>query len=1697
MDPLKNRKDRLNKKRLNNNAIIPNERPESDSKKSKKLVTRPSKKYKFAPINNTGMRRPTDGVLKTISVAKIRNTSNKATNSLNSKNDLTLLEYPKPAIKAVKSQSDSDIKSTTISAADINKSKKISAHTHSLTDLSRPDFAPSQEVIWNYQPPEKDISLQEPILESDGENELLVNITTDVEESINGKVPSTPGVPQYLRGALNFSTIDFNKNQSSPPRVIQPEKDNKINELNSATDRSEFLKQSYRDIDDILGDIKDNFPIETSPPPITRLQSSPSRNKINIQEQVVKNKLSLSSDNCIDDDDDSLIDILTQMNTDNSNVKQTTMNSNIPKEEPNILSSSISSHKSAVQPNISAEPAYISKNVIADSTLQAEFQLDNNQSAKSHNFEENSAQIHKATLNLISKGNSIKNTELAKSKNCNSNLSVENIDMLDSDDSLEDSLIGFLEERPRTQRLQTIPTLLQSQPNDNNHMNTISSTNESPDVNSELSEFAKCAVERKGVVRLVIKSIKELQLPKIGLQKILTCIDKDNKTVPVIVRSPWVICDYAEKDVIHIIEGKNIMNKRLLSDDKDPKTGLINDNILILNPDLLLSATTIGTAIDCQRRAVIQSLFKDSGGEPSLPMTIGNIVHELIQEGIKHKIQNNSITTKYLQNNLTSLLENNKFSILICNSSIDEVRKEIETNHLKNVYEFLDKCIDTINKGEPIPVSGSSKTERMAISNIIDIEENIWSPMYGIKGFLDATVEIRNAAGKTIAPFEIKTGKLRNISHEAQGFVYTMLLNDRYELPIEFCLLYYSRDSHMTKYPKILNHLKHLILSRNIVSTYLKYQLNELTNSRQFRMQLPPLPHSSKCEKCPIKQQCMVLDKLLGDNEFTMNSSLKEDYSLITNHLLENEHKYRTFFQYYNDLITKEESSISSLNKEMFLLDSKTRESLSGKCLSQLTVTGWTKNSDRQESYLYTFARSNSDKEHNFLSSHLVENDMVIISDENGHFCLSQGIVQNITNSMITILVRRSLLNNKRDQTNGSIGSNSIQSVFSIPVTQEEALQTLNAVTYRIDKNEVHQSLAIARFNLLNLFLPPVDASEFIEDPTSRKVRLIKPSEGGDLNMRRILVDDIEPRFTPMEHKPLVRYDKSLLSHFNEDQLTAIDKVMRTEDYSLILGMPGTGKTTVIATIIQILVAAGKSVLLTSYTHSAVDNIILKLKNIKKSQLVRLGSPNKIHPKVLKFIPAYENSETFNEIMNDINDKSIVATTSLGIGHLLFSMREKDFDYVILDEASQISMPVALGPLRYGKKFIMVGDHYQLPPLVKNEVARLGGLAKSPFEILCEKHPNAVINLTFQYRMNKDIMKLSNFLIYENKLKCGSEKIANQKLDIHFNLNETSKDSLKKYQTNKKENNWIREILEPERRVVFLNYDNCLDIQETSLNDSISNDGEVAIIKNIIDGKMIYDNGSYDKNDDIGIMALYRGQLGKLKKRFDDEKYHGLEILTVDQFQGRDKDLVVISMVRSNERLQGGQLLKELRRVNVAMSRAKCKLIIIGSKSTIGSVVEIKSFIKLLENEGWIYDLPSNCLTTYNFAQNFETGLGNSITDSNGGTVMGRGVNVTKKGSKNITNTSNNSSVREPSDTANTSTTSSKDSGVILSASGMDDENFTRGEKEDNTSKQRYHPTKFKKSQTAIKNITSESKFVQDKAIIKQALTELKKTEFK
>ena len=748
-------------------------------------------------------------------------------------------------------------------------------------------------------------------------------------------------------------------------------------------------------------------------------------------------------------------------------------------------------------------------------------------------------------------------------------------------------------------------------------------------------------------------------------------------------------------------------------------------------------------------------------------------------------------------------------------------------------------------------------------------------------------------------------------------------------------MLYYMQSSETSSIPSIRHELVPMIMRRNELASYARH-----------RAELPSMvkrPHT--CGKCFARTPCFLYHKLVEDGNGE-TSSLGEKFDDFVNHLNPN---HQMFFSKWDALLTKEERDVAKFRKELWTMQSSEREK-AGRCFGNIIIDPGSfdevDGAPKINRYRYTFVKQKPAPGFSFTESQITLGEPIVISDEKGHYALANGYVTSVRKHKIQVTIDRRLHNARakgsdfdarRNQTFAGIMEvveNGFRQSTMIPTQPDET------VLYRLDKDEFSNGMAMIRNNL---------------------IRLMEKDVFGVQALRRLIVENVAPTFMGISSANTVT-DRASQASLNIDQKAAIEKVMSAKDYALVLGMPGTGKTTTIAHIIRALVAQGKSVLLTSYTHTAVDNILLKLRN-DGIGIFRLGAIAKVHFEVQEFADLAGKPIKTIEDLKRCYTQPVVATTCLGINHAIFNQRV--FDYCIVDEASQITLPVCIGPIRMARTFILVGDHYQLPPLVQNHEAQEGGLDVSLFKTLSDNHPSSVINLEHQYRMCEEIMTLSNTLIYNGRLKCGTRAVADRSIVIpnmdalrlhHRNpLSILSADPKKVCLGPTRGSCWLRDLLDPSVKACFVNTDPLLPLSREALENGsrITSPCEANLTTQLVESLI----ATGVTPTDIGVITLYRSQLALIKLSL---RHHSdVEMHTADKFQGRDKEVVVLSLVRSNEEQNVGELLKDWRRVNVALTRARTKLLVLGSKSTLVGNDLLRDFINLMEAKGWWYDLPS------------------------------------------------------------------------------------------------------------------------------------------
>lgn len=438
--------------------------------------------------------------------------------------------------------------------------------------------------------------------------------------------------------------------------------------------------------------------------------------------------------------------------------------------------------------------------------------------------------------------------------------------------------------------------------------------------------------------------------------------------------------------------------------------------------------------------------------------------------------------------------------------------------------------------------------------------------------------------------------------------------------------------------------------------------------------------------------------------------------------------------------------------------------------------------------------------------------------------------------------------------------------------------------------------------------------------------------------------------------------------NLNEGQNRALSQIFNAKDVAIIHGPPGTGKTTTLVNAIKEVVKTEKQVLVCAQSNAAVDLMVEKLDGLG-IEVLRIGHPARLTPEViensldvkiskhpffkelreirkrsdeyrkkgLKYKRNFGHEERMqrkmvmheakmlkgdadrieSQITEDLVDRTqVIACTLVGSTHRL--LQDRTFRSVFIDEASQALEPACWIAIKKAYRVIMAGDHLQLPPTIKSLKAAKDGLANTLFEKAI-KHIDESVMLETQYRMHPDIMKFSGDYFYGGQLKTAEDVLFREKGSEleHF---------------------------------VFIDTAGCgftEKVKKETLSTYNKEEADLLV-------KHLSNNLSLDKS--VGIIAPYKAQIELLrdlvmKNPAFDAVRENIVVNTVDAFQGQERDVIYIGLTRSNEQNEIG-FLKEYRRMNVAMTRAKTQLVIIGDSATLGRDAFYNSVIDYAQQIG-------------------------------------------------------------------------------------------------------------------------------------------------
>ena len=456
--------------------------------------------------------------------------------------------------------------------------------------------------------------------------------------------------------------------------------------------------------------------------------------------------------------------------------------------------------------------------------------------------------------------------------------------------------------------------------------------------------------------------------------------------------------------------------------------------------------------------------------------------------------------------------------------------------------------------------------------------------------------------------------------------------------------------------------------------------------------------------------------------------------------------------------------------------------------------------------------------------------------------------------------------------------------------------------------------------------------------------------------------------------------------YLNQTQEDAVNKVLRAKDVAIVHGPPGTGKTTTLVEAIYETLRRENQVLVCAQSNMAVDWISEKLVD-RGINVLRIGNPTRVNDKMLSFTyerrfeshPDYEllwairkairdlrshrkrGDERFHQKMERLKERAtelelrinaqlfgearVIACTLVGSANRL--LEGQKFGTLFIDEAAQALEAACWIPIRRVSRVILAGDHCQLPPTIKSFAAMKAGLGKTLMERIVENKPETVTLLKMQYRMNEEIMRFSSDWFYGNKVESAPEVKYRSILDLDipmtwidtslFSLElkvdsgefATAPDSTSKDSCGAVANSKLSTL-------------NSKLFKEEFVGESFGRinkaEAELTLLALETYFKKIGKERILDERLDVGVISPYRAQVQYLRRLFKKREFFKpyrslISVNTVDGFQGQERDIILISLVRANDEGQIG-FLRDLRRMNVAITRARMKLIILGDAST-------------------------------------------------------------------------------------------------------------------------------------------------------------------
>lgn len=923
-----------------------------------------------------------------------------------------------------------------------------------------------------------------------------------------------------------------------------------------------------------------------------------------------------------------------------------------------------------------------------------------------------------------------------------------------------------------------------------------------------------------------------------------------------------------------LIKSKDKIEITLINTEFDGVNLYLKDNLesLLIIEPLWLINVTALADFNFCQRSLFNNRY--SLGSQQESMIRGSIIHEVFESLLKENALNDSCELKESKVVLNKAFNSRALDFVLTETDYSKMYNDSVKPQLDALSNHIKENLNNIKK--------------------VDTERFIINPLIGLKGKIDAVITTSNG----IKAIELKTGKggwgdKVKYGHDLQAQAYTIMMQMKYNSKkIGAPSVIYSGEYERVKELRERYGSQNIFIEKSVNLSYIdKAHVISMRNKlvmADYLFTLPYETNQNKCNNCSKKSICRDLFELEEKHDPSnipvfINSSITSDvYKKYSD-------KEKGFFNRYNRFLIEEYRVIKEFQGQYLIKKPMERIAL-GKCVEI----------------------------ENFKLKNLEVNLEEIKTPEE---CYGKEYILNCINNSEIRESDSCLLSDK----DGPVFGECIEVVVSKVTCNSITIRSRVKIEFEPAFLDLYSPETIFERNFSAIYA-------IINDPALK-------------NLKNILIagSSAKPNLQKKIESSFKKFNPS------DSQKKCIELARGLEEYLLIQGPPGTGKTITIAMIVNTLFSLNKSIIISCYTNRAINEVIRKIIEYAPDvPIYRIGERQRADEMdgiwledIINIYKSLDEKVTkAKEIIYSSDPKPVyIGTTNAWLKGNYDNLKGRNgslFDIAIIDEASQVLLPNAIGVIRLAEKFILVGDHNQLPPVIQSKEAK--ELSKTLFEILFDKKhqydENIKVTLETQHRMPVPIAKFIASEFYNNKLITADE-ISKRKLEIKST-------NLKHY-----------EILNPDIPLTLVSIKN-----HKSEGMARKNPKETKIIVEILSDLL----SCGIEAENIGIIAPFRAQVADIRRALENKLGNVIEnwqiirtmVDTVDRFQGDERDVIIFSLTLLDSEIP--EILNDRRRLNVAISRTRKKFIGIGNWDLVDSNETLRNLKEYVKNsEGCKY----------------------------------------------------------------------------------------------------------------------------------------------